>query len=136
MMTTVFTVIGEPQGKARPRILRSGRAYTPKKTADYEKAIRAAFNGAGGDLTENPVRVSISAYYRIPQSASKRMQAQMMENEIMPTKKPDVDNLAKAVCDALNGIAYKDDAQVCELFVRKLYAYEPMIVVTVKELIL
>lgn len=136
MKTTVFTVIGEPQGKARPRILRSGRTYTPKKTADYEKAIRAAFKGAGGELTEYPVRVSITAYYRIPQSASKRMQAQMMENAVLPMKKPDLDNLAKAVCDALNGIAYKDDAQVCELFVQKLYSREPMTVVTVRELIL
>lgn len=136
MLTTVFTVIGEPQGKARPRILRSGRAYTPKKTADYEKAIRAAFKGAGGELTEYPVRVSITAYYRIPQSANKRMQAQMEAGEILPMKKVDADNCAKVVCDALNGIAYKDDAQVCELFVQKLYSREPMIVVTVRELIL
>lgn len=135
MKTTMFTVIGEPQGKARPRILRSGRAYTPKKTAEYERAIRAAFKDAGGELTEYPVRVSIIAYYRIPQSASKRMQAQMMENAVLPTKKPDLDNLAKVVCDALNGIAYKDDAQVCKLSVRKYYSDVPCIIVAVKEMI-
>lgn len=136
MMEIHFQVDGEPQGKARPRFTRYGKPYTPKKTADYEKAIRAAFKGAGGELTEYPVRVSITAYYRIPQSASKRMQAQMMENAVLPMKRPDIDNIGKSVLDALNGIAYKDDAQVCELFVQKLYSREPMIVVTVRELIL
>jgi len=136
MMTTVFTVHGEPQGKARPRILRNGRSYTPKRTAEYERAIREAFLEAGGRMTEHPVRVSVTAYYQIPKSVSNRMKAQMRVNEILPTKKPDADNVGKCVLDALNKVAYKDDAQVCVLYVEKYYSYDPMIVVTVRELIL
>ena len=135
MMKVQFTVTGEPQGKARPRILRNGRAYTPKKTADYENRIRRAFTAAGGELTAHPVTVRIAAYYQIPKSASRARRAEMLEGVTLPTKKPDADNVAKVVCDAMNGIAYKDDAQVCELHVMKYYAAVPMIVVTVSELI-
>lgn len=135
MMRVCFTVYGDPQGKARPRVLRSGRSFTPKKTADYERAIRMAYIEARGGCTEHPVKVSVAAYYRIPQSASKAKRAAMLSNEILPAKKPDLDNVAKAVCDALNMVAYKDDAQVCVLHVEKYYAAEPMIVVAVSEII-
>ena len=135
MMQTVFTVNGEPQGKARPRFTRGGRTYTPKKTVLYEESIRNAFQNAGGQLTELPVQVSITAYYKIPVSASKARATQMDSGEIMPLKKPDTDNVAKAVCDALNGYAYKDDAQVCVLHVKKMYSRDPMIVVSVSEIV-
>lgn len=135
MMQTIFTVDGEPQGKARPRFTRGGRAYTPKKTVEYERAIKNAFLAAGGTLTNLPVKVSINAYYKIPASATKKKAEQMMSGEILPTKKPDTDNIAKAVCDALNGVAYHDDAQVCILRVKKKYSTEPSIVVTVTEIV-
>ena len=44
---------------------------------------------------------------------------------IFPTKKPDTDNIAKAILDALNGLAYYDDAQVVNLEVQKRYSNEP-----------
>lgn len=135
MMQTIFTVDGDPQGKARPRFTRGGRAYTPKKTVEYERVIKNAFIAAGGTLTNLPVTVGINAYYKIPASATKKKAVQMMSGEIMPTKKPDTDNIAKAVCDALNGVAYHDDAQVCNLSVKKRYSKEPCIVVTIKEVI-
>lgn len=135
MMRICFEVPGEPQGKARPRILRNGRAYTPKKTADYEKAIRKAYQKAGGQLTELPVRVMIFANYSIPKSTTKAKRARMLSGELRPTKKPDLDNIAKAVCDALNGVAYKDDAQVCTLVVEKHYKAEPSVHVILGEMI-
>lgn len=134
MMQTEFKVDGEPQGKARPRVTRYG-VYTPKKTVEYEKSIKNAFLSAGGRMTESPVKVSVLAYYKIPKSASKAKSAAMNAGEIMPTKKPDLDNIAKCVCDALNGIAYKDDAQICVLSVRKLYSAEPHIEVKISEII-
>lgn len=135
MMMTTFCVPGEPQGKARPRFTRGGRTYTPRKTVAYEDAIREAFLNSGGQITELPVKVQISAFYKIPISASKSRAAKMDGGEILPTKKPDTDNIAKVVCDALNGVAYKDDAQVCWLRVAKKYKHEPMIVVTVSEIV-
>lgn len=134
MMQIEFTVPGEPQGKARPRVTRYG-VYTPKKTVEYEKAIKNAFLSAGGRRTESPVKLSITAYYKIPKSASKANEQKMLSDELLPCKKPDLDNIAKCVCDALNGVAYKDDAQVCSLNVKKRYSREPCIIVSIKELI-
>lgn len=135
MMQIEFTVPGEPQGKARPRVTQYG-TYTPKKTVNYEKAIKNAFLSAGGRRTESPVKVSITAYYKIPKSASKAKTESMECGDILPTKKPDLDNIAKCVCDALNGVAYKDDAQVCSLNVKKRYSREPCIIVSIKELMI
>lgn len=39
----------------------------------------------------------------------------MLSGELLPTKKPDIDNIVKAVLDALNEVAYRDDTQVVEL---------------------
>lgn len=135
MMKTKFVVYGEPQGKARPRFTRYGRTYTPKKTVDYEQKIREAYQAAGGSMSEYPVTVSIIAHYNIPKSVSKAKAQMMIGDELLPCKKPDLDNIAKCVCDALNGIAYKDDTQVCNLIAQKRYRKEPAIIVTVSEVI-
>lgn len=135
MNCTEFYVPGEPQGKARPRFTRIGRTYTPKKTVEYENQIKSAFAEAGGKYSEYPVSIRITAMYAMPQSASKSKKQKMILGEILPLKKPDLDNIAKAVCDALNGIAYKDDSQVCRLAVIKQYGTEPGIMVSIKEII-
>ena len=49
------------------------------------------------------------------------MKKEMEYGQILPTKKPDADNIAKVICDALNGVAYGDDAQICKLCVSKRY---------------
>ena len=36
--------------------------------------------------------------------------------------KPDVDNLLKSLFDALTGLLFHDEAQVCDLWVRKCFA--------------
>lgn len=50
------------------------------------------------------------------------------------TKKPDSDNVAKAILDSLNGLVYKDDNQVSELLVLKRYGDENKILVELEEL--
>ena len=60
----------------------------------------------------------------------------METGEILPCKKPDVSNIAKAVEDALNGLVYEDDAQICSLTVSKCYALpgqEPCVYVRIEE---
>lgn len=49
----------------------------------------------------------------------------MIKGEIRPTKKPDLDNVAKIICDGLNKIAYEDDSQIIDLTVTKYYAEIP-----------
>lgn len=130
-----FTVPGPPQGKGRPRFTRSGRVYTPKKTADYETAIALAYKAGSGNFRfdrDSTVRVDIDAYYPIPKSDSKKKQAAKRANRIRPTVKPDADNLGKIVMDALNGLAYDDDKQVTALHVAKYYSETPRIVIALQ----
>lgn len=113
MISIKFTVYGKPQGKARPRFTCQGRVYTPKQTADYEQQIRQAYISAGGQLISDtaPIQIKITAYYK--KAKSNKM--------LQPTLKPDADNIAKIVCDGLNGIAYKDDKQIVSLTVLKVW---------------
>lgn len=125
-MRIEFNVSGEPRGKERHRTGRYG-TYTPSKTVKYEKEIQKAFRSKWlfprtiPFCTKEPLTVHIYAYYKIPKSETKKAKFEMVCNKIKPTKKPDVDNIAKIVMDALNGVAWKDDAQVVNLHVYKVY---------------
>lgn len=124
-----FMIPGEPTGKGRPSFTRSGHAYTPERTASYEQTVRQAykaeFPGSEPIPAGVPVAVKIIAGYSIPKSTSKIKAERMLAGEIMPTKKPDADNIAKAICDALNGLAYHDDSQITMLCVSKTYTRNP-----------
>ena len=125
-----FTVYGTAVPKQRPRI--SGRrAYTPKRTKDYEERVRDAFRSSyhgffpvyGADI---PVRVCISIFQEIPKSWSKKKRQQAENGEVVPlTHNGDIDNIAKSILDALNGYAYLDDCQVVRMEVVKMYSETP-----------
>jgi Holliday junction resolvase RusA-like endonuclease len=125
----IFTIPGKPTGKARARTFynpRLGRtqSVTPKGTVSYENLVKTCYMQAEDRkewLDKEPLTVYITAYFDIPKSTSKKKRQQMIDGELMPTKKPDIDNIAKIICDALNGVAYKDDTQVVELIMRKKY---------------
>lgn len=136
-MTCDFVVEGKPVGKGRPRFRRMGnfvQTYTPANTAEYEKLVRLRFQNAGGMITDKPVRVEITAFFTPPKSTKKKDKIEMLANRILPVKKPDCDNIAKIVLDALNKIAYKDDSQVIELTVKKRYAEDARVFVHIEEL--
>lgn len=126
-----FTVPGEPQGKARARAtVRNGqpRMYTPDRTASYERMVGWMAREAGVRPCKGPVTLSIAAHFLLPQSASKKRQAEMLK--LRPTKKPDIDNVAKSILDGLLSIAYGDDAQVVGLHVSKHWTdRDPCVVV-------
>ena len=75
----------------------------------------------------------VKAYYKIPKSASKKKRMAMLSEEIRPTKKPDGDNILKAVADALNGVCYKDDKSIVKMSIEKFYSDVPRIEVIVQE---
>jgi len=130
---TIFSVDGDPVGKQRPRFSR-GHTYTPKKTVDYEKLIADKAKEAMG-LTkplETPVAVYIYINHAIPASYSKKRKEACL-NRFERPKKPDLDNVAKAFLDSMNGIVYKDDVQVVSLHVTKRYDTIPSVHVCVKE---
>jgi Holliday junction resolvase RusA-like endonuclease len=127
-----FTIPGPPAGKARHRTGK-GRAYTPRQTLMYENAVKYAYLESGGKMLDGPVELMILAYYSIPKSASRKRHALMLAGEIRPTVRPDWDNIGKIVCDAINGIAYRDDACVTDATVRKRYAENPRVEVEIRE---
>ena len=118
----MIVVHGKPRGKGRPRFMRNGHTYTDEKTRDYEKQIQEAFISSGEVKRDSYVSINIDAFYQIPKGTSKRVKALMIEGKIRPVVKPDLDNIAKIVLDALNGYAYKDDNQVVDCYVSKWYS--------------
>jgi len=137
-MELQFTVPGEPRGKGRPRFTRRGFAYTDTATRDYETLIReqatAAMRYWPDGMVATPVSVRIDIYKGVPKSWSMAKRRRALDGQEIPGK-PDLDNVAKGVLDAMNGVAYADDTQVVRLLVQKQYSLEPRLVVTVKELI-
>ena len=123
----------DPVPKGRPRFTRTGHAYTPKKTAQYEKQIRAIYDLHRGAFFEGPISIKLVFNMPIPKSTTKKMKRQIEDGLIQYTKKPDLDNLAKAVLDALNGIAFADDSQIVKLNMEKRYGCCPGVWLQIKE---
>ena len=133
-----FTVDGVPVGKGRPKFSSRGsfvRAYTPKKTSDYESTVRLAGKAAMGasEPLETPVSLYLYVRVPIPTSYSKKATAACLDGSRKPTKKPDLDNILKAISDALNDVCYKDDSQIVNIHCTKVYASVPGVDVCVKE---
>jgi Holliday junction resolvase RusA-like endonuclease len=127
-MSVEILIFGEPVGKARARVVRCGRsihAFTPERTARYESMVRlaAVAEMQGQQPFSGPVAVTIRAAFGVPASWSKKKRGAALENPraILPAKRPDLDNVVKSVCDAMNGVVFRDDAQIVELVATKHY---------------
>lgn len=131
----IFTIPGEPEGKARPRVVRNQgkvHAFTPSKTKAYEERVRTAYIAADGKhFAKHPIAISIFAYFKIPKSTTEAVRQAMLNGDVYPLKKPDVDNIAKVICDSLNGYAYTDDSQIVTLTIRKQYSEDPHVTVLI-----
>jgi Holliday junction resolvase RusA-like endonuclease len=137
-----FTYHGEAVGKGRPRVSRRGNyvhTYTPEKTRAFEEAIRFEFMASISDpmpvyKRAQTLKADILIGCSIPQSYSKKKQALCRDRVLAPGKKPDIDNVLKAIFDALNGYAYEDDAQITSIRAEKVYADKPFVEVKIDEL--
>lgn len=142
MHAICFTIPGKPQGKARARTFYNPKtkgmsSMTPEKTVLYENLIATCYLQEAGEerfSDDAYLKVRIQAFYEIPKSSTKTKKAAMAAGEILPDKKPDIDNIAKAVLDALNEVAYRDDTQVVELQMRKKYSDRPRLEICIEEL--
>lgn len=126
MPPVAFTVSGDPVPQPRPRVSTRGgfaRAYVPAKHAvhPYRQALALAAKAAGCKPHAEPVDVVIDLVFSRPKS-------HLNKSGVKPTApclpRVDIDNCAKAVLDALNGIAWVDDSQVSRLVVEKSYGPE------------
>lgn len=99
LKTVRVSVRGEPKSKQRPRVVK-GRTYTPKETIEAEAIVAETYWAKTDIRFENQVVISIDFY-----NGNRRRR--------------DIDNMAKLVLDALQGVAFDDDFQVVGLNLRK-----------------
>ena len=140
-----FFVPGAPIGKGRHRAARRGAGvvmFTPEKTAGYEALVAAAASNAmraeagplfTGPLFTGPLEAVLEMRIPIPASWSKAHKAAALAGIELPTSKPDIDNVAKAILDACNGVVFRDDAQVVMLVATKAFSDEPGVRVVIRE---
>lgn len=78
-----------------------------------------ALNGA--------IRAEIEVFLSVPHSYTKKRTRECLSGLERPAKKPDIDNIFKAITDACNDICYKDDNQIVEAKITKNYAIKDQI---------
>lgn len=131
----VLEIFEKPIGKQRPKInTYTKRAYTPKKTRDYEETIKQTFINKYKNLeiSTKKMKARITAFFEIPKSYSLKKKRMLLGQAY--SHKPDADNIAKMILDSLNGLAYKDDAQIVVLEVQKYYGTKSKVVLELEEL--
>lgn len=128
----------KPMAKQSFRTTRSGQKYLDPSVIKYRKAIRnkaiAQMRNQKAEKIEGAVNMNIVYAFRRPQSLSKKERNEIDNGKIVPkTTKPDIDNLTKAILDALNGIFWKDDAQVTQIKIQKVWSSKDQIEVEIWE---
>lgn len=133
-----FIIPVAPVAKGRARSYRRGNHighYTPKKTSDYESFVRdiAVEIMLGKRIIDVPVYMIATFYLPIPKSWSKKKRKMALDGDLMPTSKPDCSNYIKSIEDALNGVIYKDDSQIVDVYARKRYSERPRAEVSIHD---
>ena len=128
-----FAIQGAPVAKARPRVLRSGQAYTPGKSVAYERQVQLAATLAmrGHVRLSGAVQATLRFDLPIPASWSVRKRAAAITGELAPTGKPDLDNLLKSVLDGIRTIVIGDDAAIVDVRATKRYGIAPLTVCSI-----
>lgn len=135
-MKYIFEIKEKAIGKERPRYnTKTHTTYTPQRTKDFEEKVRWSFVSKYNiekEASYEPFRATITAIFKPPVNTSKKRLKEIIGTSYI--KKPDIDNIAKAILDSLNGLAYKDDNQVTELLIKKKYGLENKVLVELEEL--
>lgn len=130
-------VLGDPVGKGRGRAVNTAsgtRVVTPSATRKWEAEARAIARQRMGDEPPwaGPVTVQVWAYSCPPKSWAKWKQEAALAGALPVTSRPDLDNVVKAALDAINGVVFRDDAQVYQVDARKAYGEKPRVFIRVE----
>ena len=141
MQELKFEIPGSPIGQGRPKfstINGHAVAYDPEKSRNYKAYVKLlatqAMKEQGFTMIDGPCCLDIMAFFEVPKSKSKKFKERALLGLERPTKKPDIDNIVKALQDALNGLAYKDDSSIVFLSVAKCYSEVPRVEVILREI--
>ena len=137
----IFTIPGDPVPQGRPRFfMRKSRrgdyisSCDPVKSTNFKGKVALFAKRAGVCLSLEPIKMTLDFYLPRPKALFRKKDP---EGAVICPKRPDMDNLVKAVLDGLNGVAYKDDGQVVDLVAKKYYHGKdgaPGAIVTIEEL--
>lgn len=135
-MFCTIEIEGKPIGKARARVTKTGIAFTPKKTANWESyaRLKASEQMQSRVPTDKPVKLTVSAFFTPANSWPKWKLEQANKGVIAHTAKPDLDNIVKICKDSLNGVVWADDAQVVRVEATKSYSDVERVLISVTEL--
>ena len=146
MTRLFFTVYGKIQAKQSAKFrnieLNNGKSfiqsYQPSVVINYANWVKNCFIQQFPE--HNPMiyegkelQIKIVAYFEIPKSKSKKFKEQAINGIRRPITKPDTDNIAKNIKDALNKIAFPDDSQIVTEIIEKRYSERPKVEVFIKE---
>lgn len=141
--------MGKVQAQQRPRgramAGRNGKTfvkmYDERESRDFKSALHLIAQSEVIALKGKPIDTAcmakITVFFPIPKSFSKKKREQIFLGQLFPIRKPDVDNLCKSALDAVSGVLFQDDRLVVECTVRKQYAENEglhMSIITMDEL--
>lgn len=135
-MIYVLEIRERAVGKGRPRFnTKTYTTYTPEKTKAFEEKLKMYFikKYRKPGVSENPFKIKILIEFKPPKSTSKKMLQKLCDTPY--TKKPDLDNIIKAILDSLNGLVYKDDNQITQIISEKKYGLTDRIIIILEEII-
>lgn len=136
-MEIKFTVPGQPVPQGRPRFTTKPfvRSYDPPKSAKYKNKVKKfAEKIAPEKPLQGELYAEILIFKETLKSFNKTKKAAAEARTLRPTTKPDADNYAKGILDAVKGIIWEDDGQVVDLVTRKFYSEIPRAEITIKEI--
>lgn len=116
----IFEISGDPIPQKQTQWTRRGHVYDPSKK-DKEQIQWQIRPNAPASPLQGAIEMHLTFYVAIPKGTSAIRRRQMLNGVILPTKRPDFDNLAYIITNALKGIVYQDDSLVTDCIIRKRY---------------
>ena len=127
--------VPRPQKQTMQGVSFSGRKqfYDPSKM--NKKQIQWQVQPhAPKELLQGPIEMHLTFYLPIPKQIKGTVRQAMNNNIAKHYKRPDIDNLAYVVTNALKGVVYRDDSQICIMHLEKKYSDSPKTVIKVMEI--
>lgn len=119
-----------------PNKLAKKQTYTPDKIKEYEKLVRERFleETQNSRFAEDALlEIYITVLAKMPKGATPEEQARMFNGRANNAKTPDLNKITKIVCEALEGVAYKDTVQITKVSAIKAWSVYPSVWVTIEE---
>jgi Holliday junction resolvase RusA-like endonuclease len=135
MVALETTIPGRPEAKGSLRVGKHGQMFSanPRLKAWQERvALKVAESRGSRPPLEGPVAIVADFCFGRPPSHSLKS-GRLRKGAPLAPGRPDLDKLVRGLLDALTGVLFKDDSQVCELDVSKRYYETPGVVLYVSE---